>query len=183
MTSVHSVHKNKGLATQTPENDENGGCHARKDTVCQTPCPEGPKIKKNWSRSKLSISIEIFDLARKFQSRRLDFPTKKRAPVGGSLENFILARNFQSRSKSRDFFWSLGPLGFWTIRGGYRSLSSKTRVLRQIAPESSPERSGKSLSHSFFVVRTVPEGHKHSFFDLWALWVFFHPRQISMLLD
>ena len=28
----------------------------------------------------------------------------------------------------------------------------KTRVLRQIAPESSPERSAKSLSHSFFVV-------------------------------
>ena len=40
---------------------------------------------------------------------------------------------------------------FWTIRGGYRPLPSKTRVLRQIAPESSPERSAKSLSHSFFV--------------------------------
>ena len=39
---------------------------------------------------------------------------------------------------------------FWTIRGGYRSLSSKTRVLRQITPASSPERSAKSLSHSFF---------------------------------
>ena len=32
------------------------------------------------------------------------------------------------------------------------SLPSKTRVLRQIAPESSPESSAKSLSHSFFVV-------------------------------
>ena len=41
---------------------------------------------------------------------------------------------------------------FWTIRGGYRSFSSKTWVLRQIAPESSPERLAKSLSHSFFVV-------------------------------
>ena len=41
---------------------------------------------------------------------------------------------------------------FWTIRGGYRSLPSKTKVLRQISPESSPERSAKSLSHSFFVV-------------------------------
>ena len=30
---------------------------------------------------------------------------------------------------------------------------NKTRVLRQIAPESSPERSAKSLSHNFFVVR------------------------------
>ena len=28
---------------------------------------------------------------------------------------------------------------FRTIRGGYRSLAIKTRVLRQIAPESSPE--------------------------------------------
>ena len=35
---------------------------------------------------------------------------------------------------------------------GYQSLPSKTRVLRQIAPESSLERSAKSLSHSFFVV-------------------------------
>ena len=41
---------------------------------------------------------------------------------------------------------------FWTFLGGYRSLPNKTRVLRQITPESSPERSAKSLSHSFFVV-------------------------------
>ena len=39
---------------------------------------------------------------------------------------------------------------FWTIRGGYRSLPNKTRVLRQIAPESSPESSAKSLSQKFF---------------------------------
>ena len=37
---------------------------------------------------------------------------------------------------------------FWTIRGGYRSLPFKTRVLRQIAPESS----AKSLSQKFFGV-------------------------------
>ena len=36
---------------------------------------------------------------------------------------------------------------FWTIRGAYRSLPSKTRLF---APESSPERSAKSLSHCFF---------------------------------
>ena len=65
--------------------------------------PEGPTIKKIRSRSKFSISIKIFDLARKFQSRLLDFPTKNRAAVGGSLENFILARNFQFRSKPRIF--------------------------------------------------------------------------------
>ena len=37
MTNRHSIHKNKGFAPQTPENDENdenGGCHARKDPVC-----------------------------------------------------------------------------------------------------------------------------------------------------
>ena len=37
MTSGHSIHENKGFAPQTPENeenDENGGCHARKDPVC-----------------------------------------------------------------------------------------------------------------------------------------------------
>ena len=65
--------------------------------------PEGPTIKKIQSRSKFSISIEIFNLARRFQSRRLDFPTKHRAAVGGTLGNFILARNVQSHSKSRIF--------------------------------------------------------------------------------
>ena len=45
---------------------------------------------------------------------------------------------------------------FWTPRGGYQSLPSKTRVLKQIAPESSPERSAKFLSHSFFVVPFLP---------------------------
>ena len=34
MTNGHSIHKNKGFAPQTPENDENGGRHARKDPVC-----------------------------------------------------------------------------------------------------------------------------------------------------
>ena len=48
---------------------------------------------KIWSRSKISISIEIFDLARKFQSRRLEFPTKKEGRGGW------LARKFHSRSK------------------------------------------------------------------------------------
>ena len=40
MTNGHSVHKRKGFAPQTPDNDENdeiGGCHARKDPVCQNP--------------------------------------------------------------------------------------------------------------------------------------------------
>ena len=51
---------------------------------------------------------------------------------------------------------------FWTIRGGYRSLPSRTRVLRQIAPESSPERSAKSLSHSFFCgAFSVPKFRRH----------------------
>ena len=43
---------------------------------------------------------------------------------------------------------------FWQILGlvsGAGSLPNKTRVLRQIAPESSPKRSATSLSHSFFV--------------------------------
>ena len=80
--------------------------------------PEGPTIKKIQSRSKFSISIEILNLARKFQSRRLKFPTKNRAAVGGgSLENFILARNFQCRSKSR-IFLILGPSGLGEMRKG-----------------------------------------------------------------
>ena len=38
------------------------------------------------------------------------------------------------------------------FEGFIGSLPNKTRVLRQITPESSPERSANSLSHSFFVV-------------------------------
>ena len=49
------------------------------------------RSKKIRSPSKFSISIEMFNLAREFQSRRFEFPTKNRAAVGGSLENFILA--------------------------------------------------------------------------------------------
>ena len=72
--------------------------------------PEGPTINKIQSRSKFSISIDIFNLAREFQSRHLDFHTINRAAVGGSLENVTLARNFQSRSKSR-LFLIFGPSG------------------------------------------------------------------------
>ena len=68
--------------------------------------PRGPNDQKN------SISLEIFNLARKFQSRRPEFPTKNRAAVGGSLEIFTLARNFQSRSKSR-IFLIFGRSGYW----------------------------------------------------------------------
>ena len=63
--------------------------------------PEGPTIKNNQSHSKFSISIEVLNLARNCQSRRLEFPTKNRAVVGGSLENsfsldiFNLARNLE----------------------------------------------------------------------------------------
>ena len=37
------------------------------------------------------------------------------------------------------------------FEGAIGSIPSKTRVSRQIAPESSPERSAKTLAHSFFV--------------------------------
>ena len=60
-----------------------------------------PKLPRGPNDQKHSISIDIFNLARNLQSRRLDFPTKNRAAVGGLLENFIPARNFQSRLKSR----------------------------------------------------------------------------------
>ena len=70
------------------------------------------RSKKIQSRSKFPVAIEIFNLARKFQSRGLEFPTKNRAAVGGSLENFILARNFQSRAKSR-IFLIFGPSGLF----------------------------------------------------------------------
>ena len=74
-----------------------------------------------------SISIEIFDLARKFWSRCLDLPHKNRAAVGGSLENFILDRNFQSRSKSQ-ISLIFGPSGkliseFSALRVNYAEIN------------------------------------------------------------
>ena len=78
------------------------------------------------SRSKFSISIEIFNLARKFQSRRLDFPTNNRAAVGCALEKFTRARNFQSRSKSR-IFLIFGPSGL-QIRANRLILANRFRV-------------------------------------------------------
>ena len=65
----------------------------RKSIFANPSDPRGPSNQKIKSRSKLSISIKILNLARKFQSRRLDFTTKDRAAAGG------LARKFQSRSK------------------------------------------------------------------------------------
>ena len=44
------------------------------------------------------------------------------------------------------------PKNFLNNSRGYRSLPIKTRALRQIAPESSPESSAKSLSQKFFGV-------------------------------
>ena len=78
-----------------------------------------------WSRSN------FFNVARKFQSRRLDFPQKigprwvARSKISFSLEMFNPDRNLE-------FFWSLGPLGSM-----------------QIAPENAPENKKKiSLLHT-----------------------------------
>ena len=54
--------------------------------------------------------------------------------------------------------------------GGVLVIPSKTRVLRQIAPESSPERLARSLSHSFFVVPSLSPNDRclHALFPLWC---------------
>ena len=44
------------------------------------------------------------------------------------------------------------PKNFLNNSRGYRSLPNKASILRQIAPESSPESSAKSLSQKFFGV-------------------------------
>ena len=99
--------KHLGADTHDPE--------ARTSTTLRD--PEGPMIKNIQSHSKFSIAIEIFSLdrffyilARIFQSRRLQFPTKigprwvACSEISLSLEIFNLARNL-------NLFCSLGPLG------------------------------------------------------------------------
>ena len=113
-----------------------------------------PSTRRNRQRSQRaqrSISIlklfnldrKAFNLARKFQSRRLDLTTKIGAAVGGSLEIsfpleiFNLARNL-------DFFLifalTLQPLLFWKKQGF--SLK-KARVFLFAEPLKSLEKKGK----------------------------------------
>ena len=70
------------------------------------------------------------------------------------------------------------------LRWGYRSLPSKTMVLRQIAPESSPERSAKSLSHSFFVVPfSVPIRGMSALKTLQKPWILRDNRRVKSTPD
>ena len=88
--------------------------------------PRGPNDQN------ITISIEIFNLARKFQSRRLDFPTKNRAAVGGSLENLILARNFQSCLKSR-IFLIFGPSGLGPLCDNFATALRRRRHFARLS--------------------------------------------------
>ena len=65
--------------------------------------PKGPKIEKIQSHLKISISIESFNLDLQ------NSPQKKSGLVGGSLELFNLAWKFQSRRAILNFFnlWAL----------------------------------------------------------------------------
>ena len=82
-----------GLRFQVKVREVPQSLSARKSQRSQ---PNDQKIK---SRSKFSIPIEFFNPARKFQSRRLDFPTKigprwvARSKISFSIEIFNLARN------------------------------------------------------------------------------------------
>ena len=72
---------------------------------------------------------------------------------------------------------------FWTIRGGYRSFPSKTRVFRQIALEVSPKHLAKSLSHWFFVMPfSVPNCWalytNPSLKLLWMTWLVWTPKTV-----
>ena len=121
-------------------------------------------------------------------------PSLKAAkPRGAMCAHPLMLRGFGESSlldlRAPDYASNWGPACFrsqrrsheqrqrisWTIRGGYQSLSIKTRVLRQIAPESSPERSAKSLSQKFFGVHflslIVSEAHDVFSFDVLGTWL------------
>ena len=57
---LHSVHKNKGFCSSDPgidENDENGGCHPSKMTVCQKHCFRHPEL---WSSNYSTYRVLLF---------------------------------------------------------------------------------------------------------------------------
>ena len=66
--------------------------------------PRGPNDQKIQSRSKCSISIEIFNLARKCPSRRLDFPTKNRVRGGWLPRKFHFSLDIYNLARNLDFF-------------------------------------------------------------------------------
>ena len=73
-------------------------------------------------------------------------------------KGFVLPESKRPFAPSPKDFWEFSLFGQFPrpaasqLEGVTRPLPSKPRILRQIAPESSPELSAKSLSHSFFVV-------------------------------
>ena len=97
----------------------------------ESPQPRGPNDQKIQSRSEFSIPIGIFNPDRKFQSRRIDFPTKigprwvARSKCSISLEIFNLARDLE-------FFLSLGPLG--SQNSPDRGQSQKIRFSKSPGP-------------------------------------------------
>ena len=107
-------------------------CTEEAQFVPGTNPPRGPKDQKN------SISLEIFNLDRNFQSRSRfsistsRFPPQKIGPRWVARSKiFNLARNLQSRSKSRIFFdlWALWAVCPWDIpgtKGGRQSLCVKS---------------------------------------------------------
>ena len=75
------------------------------------PFPEGPAIEKIQSRSKISISLEIFNLAWNFQSRTFRIPHKKRVWRVARLKISIPLEIFTPGGRSW-IFSIFGPLGF-----------------------------------------------------------------------
>ena len=72
--------------------------------------PKGPKIEKNQSRMKFSISVENFNLACNIQSWPSEFPTKIGVWWAARLKISISLENFNPGGRSW-FFSIFGPLG------------------------------------------------------------------------
>ena len=107
--------------------------------------PEGPTIKQIQSRSKFSVSIDILNLARKLQSRRLD-STQEKGRGGWLARKFHSCSKFPILLEISNFFDLWATLGF---------------VL--------PENRGKSFPGS---VLFAGEPLQQGFRTATALWVF-----------
>ena len=78
--------------------------------VVPAPSTKGPKIEKK------KVALECCNLAWKnSKSQPSELPTKTRGLAGGSLEMFNLAWKFQSRRAILKYFSTFGPLGFAAI--------------------------------------------------------------------
>ena len=130
--------------------------------------PKGPKIEKNQSRLKLSISIENSISLEIFNPGPSELPTKTRVLVGGSLEIFNLDWKFQSRRAILNFF------NLWALRVQESPGPKSQKNLKKVSFLGSAKKSPKIPQK----VQTCPKKSEKGTF--WAFFGFLNHSRLHL---